>query len=248
MMTGKFMRIGALVLALLLVPAAVAASLAWDPGSIRQVYQPTGNGPFFYAYAPSAIESGSTLRFWTCHNTESGVIRDDAFYTRIDAGRVVADRSALSHRAAGWDSFHICDPSVIRVNAAYDGVTYRYAMFYLGNDVDASEHNQVGVAYASSLEGPWVRYPLPLVAFAGTNTKQWGAGQPSATTINPDDGTALLFWTEGYGSTKTYRAKVDLDGPGGPVVEPKLELATNRLHGTDGSQDWLNNADFAYDP
>lgn len=247
-MTKKLVRIAAVMLSLLLIPTAANAGLTWDPGSIRQVYKPTGNGPFFYAYAPSAIESGSSLRFWTCRNTESGVIRDDSFYTRIDAGRIVADRSALAHSSSGWDSFHICDPSVTRVNAAYNGVTYRYAMFYLGNDVNASEHNQVGVAYANSLEGPWVRYPRPLVAFAGADPKQWGAGQPSATTINPNDGTALLFWTEGYGSTKTYRAKVDLDGPAGPVVEPKLELTTSGLRGTDGSQDWLNNADFAYDP
>ncbi|WP_163569813.1 glycoside hydrolase family protein [Fodinicola feengrottensis] len=113
----------------------------------------------------------------------------------------------LAGSASGWDSFHVCDPSVIRVNAVYNGVNYQYAMFYLGNDVDASAHNQVGVAYANSLDGPWVRYPLPLITFSSSDTGQWGAGQPSATTIDPAQGTALLFWTEGYGSTKTYRAR-----------------------------------------
>ncbi len=41
---------------------------------------------------------------------------------------------------------------------------------------------------------------------------------------------------------------VDLDGPAGPVVGSQLEVTTSGLVGTDGSQDWLNNADFAYDP
>lgn len=243
----------AAVLAAVAVPAPATAALTWDPSSLIDLYTPTGppgedGQERYYAYAPSVIASEEATRVWTCHNNASGVVEDDVFATTIVEGEVVRDESALTKSDSGWDSFHICDPSVVRVDAVLDGTEYRYAMFYLGNDVDASAHNQVGVAYAEDLDGPWVKHPDPLVEFTGDDDSQWGAGQPSATTIDPDAGTAMLFWTEGYGPTTTYRATVDLDGPDGPVLGAKLEVATAGLTGSDGGEDWLNNADFAYDP
>lgn len=243
----------ACALALGAAAAPAAAAVSWDPESLTTEYVPTGPPDadglrLYYAYAPSAIRSGSETRVWTCHNSVSGVIEDDIFATTLSGGSVVADASALTRSASGWDSFHICDPSVIRVDATYGGTAYRYAMFYLGNDQDASAHNQVGVAYATSLDGPWVKNPTPVIAFSGSDTGAWGAGQPSATTVDPEAGTAVLFWTEGYGDTITYRALVDLDEPGGPVVGPRLPVTTSGLTSTTGGTDWLNNADFAYDP
>lgn len=242
----------AALIALVVGPAS--AAVTWNPASLATVYTPTGppNGSgqvLYYAYAPSAIESGSTLRFWTCHNTQSGVIVDDIVYTKIVSGTKVADHSVLSRSAAGWDSFHVCDPSVIRVNARLNGINYSYAMFYLGNDVNASAHNQIGVAYANSLEGPWVKVPSPIVPFPCASNADWGAGQPSATTIDPNQGTALLFWTRGCGSTTvTMRAQVDLDGSSGPVIGAALQVTNSGLTGLTGGADYLNGADFAYDP
>jgi hypothetical protein len=244
----------------LLVGLAVSpagASVTWTPGSISTVYIPTGppgggGAVQYYAYGPSVIESGSTLRLWTCHNTQSGVFHDDIFYTKIVAGTKTVDQSVLASSASGWDSFHVCDPTVIRVNARIGTATYTYAMFYTGNDLNASAHNQVGVAYANSLEGPWTKQGSPVVGFpCGADTSQWGAGQPSATTINPSQGTLLLFWTQGCGAgnTHTYRAQFDLDGASGPVmVGSALQVTDNGLLGHTGSADYLNGADFAYDP
>lgn len=65
---------------------------------------------------------------------------------------------------AAWDSFHICDPSVVAGRFQHGSVIYRYAMFYLGNDVDASRNNQIGLALTASLDGPWVRYAPPIVS------------------------------------------------------------------------------------
>lgn len=246
----------ATVIAAVAVSGPASASVSWDPASVSPLYSPTGppdsSGNYlYYAYAPSVIVDGDTTRVWTCQNSESGVIEDDIFGTKIDSGVVVSDNSVLSRSSGAWDSFHVCDPSVIRVDSTLNGVSYSYAMFYLGNDMNASAHNQVGVAVANSLDGPWVKFPDPIVDFSNSNQMLWGAGQPSATTIDADSGTALLFWVEGYGAdwqTRTYRAEVDLNEPGGPVVGPALQVTASGLTGQDGLPDWLNNADFAYEP
>lgn len=39
-----------------------------------------------------------------------------------------------------------------------------------------------------------------------------------------------------------------MDGVGGPVVGTKTPVTTAGLTGSDGAGDWLNDADFAYDP
>lgn len=200
-----------------------------------------------YSYAPSAI-AGSTERYYTCHSRSSGNVRDDVFLTKRTGGSVTSSGSVLTSAADGaWDDYHICDPSVIRVNALYNGVSYTYAMFYLGNDENCSCHNQVGVAYANNLDGPWTRYPNPVVAFAsGEPASAWGAGQPSATTINPNDGTAVLTWTEGYSSDVGKMAMVDLDG-GSPVVTGVHNIPSAGLVDANGAPDSrLNNFDIVY--
>ena len=260
MSTSRSSRKTASILALITVilmaaaPPATAA-ITWQSTGPTVVYIPQGPGGApgadYYSYAPSVIQDSQGMTMWTCHNTVSGVIEDDIVATRIQSGVLVSNDSALSAAPSGWDSFHICDPSVIRVDAVMDNVRYSYAMFYLGNDVNASAHNQVGVAFSHSLAGPWVRWPDPIVEFSGTNLTAWGAGQPSATAIDPLSGTALLFWTEGYGAastTKTYRATVDLDGGSGPVLGTPVQVTAAGLTGTDLGADWLNGADFAYDP
>jgi hypothetical protein len=233
---------------------SAAATVTWAPGTPATVYTPTGppNGSgivHYYAYAPSAIEAGSTLRFWTCHNSQSDIVHDDIFYTKIVSGTKTVDQSVLTAGASGWDSFHVCDPSVIKVNAKIGSTNYSYAMFYLGNDVNASAHNQIGVAYATSIEGPWVKVASPVVAFPCGLSSEWGVGQPSATTIDPAQGTAMLFWTEGCGSTtRTMRAQFDLDGASGPaMVGTALAVTNSGLTSLTGGADYLNGADFAYD-
>lgn len=235
--------------------APAGATVTWSPGAPSTVYTPTGppgggGAVQYYAYGPSVIESGTTLRLWTCHNTQSGVFHDDIFYTKFVSGTKVVDQSVLASSASGWDSFHVCDPSVIRVNAKIGSTTYTYAMFYTGNDVNASAHNQVGVAYANSIEGPWTKVASPIVPFPCGSSSEWGTGQPSATTIDPNQGTLLLFWTRGCGSsTHTYRAQFDLDGASGPVmVGTSLQITETGLTGITGGADYLNGADFAYDP
>jgi hypothetical protein len=215
---------------------------AMGVGSLHEIYNPPAG---YYGYAPSVIRQGDSEYVWTCHNDAHRVIRDHIYFTKLVDGRVVEDRSVLHGTGTGWDSFHNCDPSVVAGNFHYGGVRYRYAMLYLGNDVDASRHNQVGVAFARSLEGPWVKYPDPLVPFA--NTSQWGAGQPSAVSLDRGSGRVLLFYTQGDTATRAFRRVLDLGDMDHPVIGPAVPVSTSGLTSRTGGSDWLNNYDVAYD-
>ena len=201
-----------------------------------------------YAYAPSAI-AGTTERTFTCHSRASGDVRDEIFLVTRNTSTVTSSTSVLTASASGWDSFHICDPSVVRVDATLAGQSYDYAMFYLGNDQDCSCHNQVGVAYANNLGGPWVKAPNPVVSFkAGASSSEWGVGQPSATTVDVAAGTVLLTWTEGYSTgTVAKLGQVSLLS-GTPTVSGVGAVPTAGLLDSTGAADFLNNFDIAYSP
>jgi hypothetical protein len=235
-------RLAAVLTVMLLLPmsSAHAAIGPWStPVRLYAAGDLQGTG---YAYAPSAV-AGSPLRLFTCHSRASGTIRDDIFLTTS-----TFSRSVLRGSGSGWDHFHNCDPSVVRVNVPYNGHTYSYAMFYLGNDVDASAHNAIGVAVSDTLEGPWVKLPNPVVPFTGTSPDQWGAGQPTATTIDPNAGTVVLAWTEGYPSGTVGRAAQVSFATGAPVLSHQRQLPATGLTDSTGAPDWLNNFDLAYSP
>lgn len=199
-----------------------------------------------YAYAPSVI-AGSTQYTYTCHSRSTGYVRDDIFLTKRSGGAVQSSVSVL-HGTSGWDSYHNCDPSVVRVNVPYAGHTYSYAMFYLGNDVDASAHNQVGVAVADGLDGPWTKLPDPVVAYSNSGTSEWGAGQPTATTIDAAAGSVVLCWTEGYSTgTVAKFARVDF-GSGTPVRSQEHLIPTAGLTDRNGAPDFTHNFDLVYSP
>lgn len=228
---------------LAVLPPAASAEVSWDPDSLDLVYDPPGR---LYAYAPSIVRDGDTEWIWSCHNDDPGVIKDHIYLTRIVDGEVVESRSVLqASPAPAWDSFHVCDPSVIAGSFRMDGARYGYAMFYLGNDLDASAHNQVGVAFAQEPEGPWVKYPEPIVTFERTD--QWGVGQPSAVSLAPGSGKVALFYTRGDTSTRAYQRVLDLRDMDRPQIGEPTLLPTEGLVGRDGGDDWLNGYDVALD-
>ncbi len=220
-------------------PAAPTAGVRWARPSLREVYNPSGE---FYAYAPSAItigateigatEIGATEHLWLCHNA-AGVIKDSIFYVRRVAGKVVTSKPVLHAGAPGaWDSFHVCDPAVVAGRFRLDGADYRYAMFYLGNDVDASRHNQIGVAFANDIGGPWMKYPQPVVRHP--NDGHWGVGQPSATSVD-GKGRLLLFYTRGAADgTRGWRRAVDLGDMSQPRIGPAVPLTNAGLTDANG--------------
>ncbi|GAA0623276.1 hypothetical protein HPO96_23470 [Kribbella sandramycini] len=238
-----FRRIAAVLVVLTLLPlsAAHAAVGGWSaPIRLYAASDVQGRG---YAYAPSAVADNPT-RLYTCHSKARNTIRDDIFLTRVG----VSSRSVLAPAGTGWDSWHNCDPSVVRVNVPFNGQTYSYAMFYLGNDVDRSAHNAIGVAVAHNLDGPWVKFPNPVIPFPGNHPDQWGAGQPSATTINAAEGTVVLAWTQGLPSGNTGKAAQISFGSGTPVVQYERTLPMAGLTTATGAQDDLNNFDLVYSP
>ncbi len=238
-------RLGAALLALTMSPF----SINWDRGSLRPFATHTGR---FYRYAPCTLVQGDVEFCWNCQNATDGVIRDSVFLTERRRGRVASNRPALVAGAPGaWDAFHVCDPSVVGGRFRFAGRPYKYALFYLGNDVDASRHNQIGVAFANDLRGPWVKNPSPIIPHADDGS--WGVGQPSAITQD-ESGHVLLFYTAGdrQGTRllcRRLRLQSDDARPAQFESGPDVIIPTAGLTGTDGHPDpVLHNADVAYDP
>lgn len=108
-------------------PLASQRGIQWDHYSIRPVLNPQGQ---FYTYAPSVVVEGTTEHIWSCRNATEGIIRDHIFYTRRRKGIEVESRSVLPPGSPGaWDSYHVCDPSVVKSRVVYNKVAYGYLMF-----------------------------------------------------------------------------------------------------------------------
>jgi hypothetical protein len=120
----------------------------------------------------------------------------------------------------------------------------RFAMFYLGNDVNASRNNQIGVALADDLDGPWQRLANPIIANPVAAT--WGVGQASAVSVD-HRGRLLLFYTWGVHGTFGHVREVDLTDADRPVVGEPVTLSTAGFVSTEGGGDWLNNFDVVVD-
>lgn len=161
----------AIIVAILFGTTSAWAQLQFDRKSLRAVYT---HADGIYSYAPSTIRIGDSRYMWTCHNHYPFIVRDDIVMTRWDEGHLTEDRSVLTHSFFGWDSFHICDPSVVRSDIVFNKAAYHWVMFFLGNDVDRSARNQIGVALAQTIEGPWEKLPQPVLAYA--QSEGWGIG------------------------------------------------------------------------
>jgi hypothetical protein len=228
----------------------------------ERVYNPQGGS--YYAYAPSVVLGSDGDRYmFTCHNATSDVVRDNIYETVFDSsGNILSDAAVITPTGTGWDSYHDCDPSVAQGTYLYDGTTYSYAMAYLGTDTNCSCHNAIGVAFATSLAGPWVKYPTPIVAFPFGDDTQWGVGQPSITTVDASTGELLLFYTSdsnynngsyrytssNFANMAAYRSDITLGDMSSPQIGTPVQISTAGLTGTDGSQDVLNGFDMVYDP
>jgi hypothetical protein len=209
------------------------------------------SGDGFYNYAPCAIEDGEVHHFWWCQNTDPYQIADHIYYRRFtfSTKRWTARALALAPGAPGeWDSLHVCDPAVVKGLFLYRGVRYAYALLYLGTDLPTLKHNQVGIAFATSPEGPWVRYAGNPIVRGSAAT--WGAGQPSVISLDRQ-GRLLLFYTRQHegGATYTYLAEVDFSDMEHPVIGAPRRVPTGGLsERAAGRAVVLHDADFAFDP
>ena len=210
-----------------------------------------------YNYCPTTIELDDGTRYvYYCTNQTSYEIID---YVGCRKGTPNKDGSytwgaetvVFSPSTNLWDSMHTCDPSVIKGSFTYNGTTYPYLMAYLGCTSTDNQENKVGLAVASSPEGPFIRVgTTPIVDFTKDTSStvfQWGVGQPSL--ISRDKaGKVWLFYTRGdLNGTRTVVRECDFSNLNAPVLGNEVKVSTKGLVELDGDDDIINNADFAYD-
>lgn len=220
-------------------------------GEVRKWFDHGTSGESrFYNYCPTVFVENNTKNIYYCSNKIEGNVTD---YVAYRQGKLVDDKMQytstenmqylLSPTADTWDSRHTCDPSVIKGEFKLGDETYNYLMAYLGCLTSDSTKNEVGLAYAKSPAGPWIKYNNnPLVPYDRDNAA-WGTGQPSLVSVDKK-GTVCIFYTVGnktatYGEVREY----DLSDLSNPILKRTKKLP---LFGLSGDS-LINNADFAYD-
>jgi hypothetical protein len=235
-------------------------------------------GARFYQYAPAIVVEGGFENLFTCENVVSGVIRDNIVHRRYVPRRYVPGGYVNGIFVAGhfvdgrelhadialppsddplrFDSVHVCDPEIVAGTFTYRGPSYHYALLYTTNNKPSAVGNQIGIAFANSLDGPWQRAAEPLLAydFSGAERASWGVGQPAAVNTDRGDGFLLFYTQGGHGRTQTLMSHVrvhsraDLNDP--PfIVDAPLPVSESGLQQADGrTPDYLSNAAVAYWP
>lgn len=185
--------IGLSALALLSCTGGGVESTQITPKEVR--YELSG-GAGHYNYAPSFIQDEYGIRYgYICENRDPFEIVD---YVYLYKGIPTKDgyvwqpgTEVIAPSADGWDDCHICDPDVREFKTKWKGKTYTWIMTYLGVDQWDCNHNQIGLAVAENIEGPWIKFDgNPIVPYEGRD--KWGTGQ--STTIVKNDSTILLFY------------------------------------------------------
>ena len=209
-------------------------------------------GPGYYAYAPSVfIETddivsklkntglsgtnmikkyyGSTAKvsIFSCQNKDNYQTVDHVFLNDSDG------RYQILTPQSGWDRFHICDPSIVKGNFKYQGISYKYVMAYLGVDNAACVNNSIGLAVSNDLKGGWVKVGNTPFINSGTSGR-WGAGQPSLIYVNNK---LIMFYTNDTGSGSPMEVRII--NPDGFGIIGSVGLST-------ANTSWMHNADFAY--
>jgi hypothetical protein len=193
-----------------------------------------------YQYAPSIIQDEPGSRYILyCTNTTPYVVRDSIGLRkarRVGTAWLWGEETiALHPEGEGWDSVHVCDPDMVRGTFIGAGETWSWMMVYLGCDTLDNTHNQVGLAFARSPEGPWHRFSAnPVVAYPSYD-RWWGAGQPSVVSLDRR-GIVRLFYTRGdAGGTRMMMRDMDLTRLDAPVIGPEIPLSTHGLTEADAA-------------
>jgi hypothetical protein len=163
-------------------------------------------GAGHYNYAPSIIQDKYGIRYgFICQNRDPFKIVDYVYlYKGIptkEGYKWQPGTMIIEPSESGWDNCHICDPDVREFKTTYNGETYDWIMTYLGVDQWDCNHNQIGLAIAKNIEGPYIKFDKnPLITY--DDRTQWGVGQ--STTIVLDSVTIRLFYSNSNGGF-TYR-------------------------------------------
>ncbi len=212
----------------------------------------------YYNYCPSIFEEDGVRHIYYCANQKNGNVTDYVAYRHGEKNELgIWEYSSISYvlspSSSGWDSRHVCDPSVIKGEFTYQNENYSYLMAYLGCLTSDSTQNEIGLAVSKKPEGPFMKIdsnPICDYELNGSSGFQWGYGQPSLVSID-QKGKVMLFYTVGDG-TQTYQRleRYDLSNLNDiqPLDERAITVLTKGLVNRNNTQDFISNADFAYDP
>ena len=152
------------------------------------------NGTTYYIYEANKNKNEETVYF--AMRSSTGDL-SDASYSKA--------KIILEPSASGWDRY-INSPSVVKGEFKKDGKTYNYIMTYGGRKSERDLANQVGLAYAESLEGPWTKLEKPIIKYdAEESGDEYGAGAPSMVSYDKK-GKVRLFYS--YAETNLCNEKV----------------------------------------
>src|SRR5882724_2008961 len=129
------MRLKTLAVALAVLAVLSAAT---EASATTQVGSLVVGSAGYYDYSPTVIQDGQVQDFWWCGDY-SGRTNDTIFHEQFSfVGGVhitIPQHPSLIEGAPGtWDSVYTCNPDVVEgsfVNPLGDGVTWKYAMYYV---------------------------------------------------------------------------------------------------------------------
>lgn len=214
-----------------------------------------------YAYCPSTLlMPDGTTEMYFCGNPNPDVMIDNVYHITVatDLSHTPAKSVLQPGEKGAWDDQHTCDPSVVKGVFRMGGHEYSYAMFYLGCCLQYY-YNEVGVAFADDLNAAkWDKYPLQIVTkgwdAAGDleyapKAYCWGAGQPSAISLDKA-GKVLLSYTSGtLSGTKLMVREVDFSDMDNPKISGAIVVSTSGLTDSKGATgDYICDADIALEP
>ena len=199
----------------------------------------------YFSSAASVFEEDGT-RYYVYETNKTKNDETVSFAIRSEKdGKFSKQRIILEASEKGWDK-HIFSPSVVKGEFKKGGKTYNYLLAYAGRRGDKDIANQVGIAYAESLDGEWVRHGEPIIRYdAEESGDEFGAGAPSLVSYDKK-GKVRIFYS--YAETNLANERVvdcdfsDLDN----IVMDKGTRQIN-VEGLRDNADMVifSNADFA---
>lgn len=160
-----------------------------------QINYVLSGGAGHYDYAPSFITDRHGIVYgYLCENRDPFEIVDYIYLYKGIPTRTGMQwqpgTEVIAPSRTGWDDCHICDPDVREYTTRVNGRNHKWIMTYLGVDQWDCNHNQIGLAVADNIEGPWTKCPNPIVPY--DRLDRWGTGQSTSVVLN--DSIIALFY------------------------------------------------------
>lgn len=222
-----------------------------------QLKTPSGINPIWidevgYLSKAATVIQEDNARYVIYETNEK--INDETISFALKIGHYENDAWEYSNREiilkgsdSSWDKY-IFSPSVIKGEFKKGAETYNYLLAYGGRKTSNDIANQIGIAYAKELTGPWIKHPEPLIKYdAGIYGDEYGAGAPSLVSYDKK-GKVRIFYS--YAETNLANERV-LDADLSDLNNIILDKGTRQIS-VDGLRDnadmtILANADFALD-